>query len=126
MPELPEVETTVVCIAPLLVNQRIKKIVVRNKQLRWPVTDQIELIAKDRAIKTVKRRAKYIVVDLDHGSFLIHLGMSGSLRLISESDILKKHDHVQMYLRSFRNLGYQVHKLYDQVNLHQQSMHLDL
>ena len=106
MPELPEVETTAVGIAPLLVNQRIKKIVVRNRQLRWPVTDQIELIAKDRAIKTVKRRAKYIVVDLDHGSFLIHLGMSGSLRLISESDILKKHDHVQMYLSNDYVLTY--------------------
>ena len=55
MPELPEVETTVVGIAPLLVNQRIKKIVVRNKQLRWPVTDQIESIVKDLIIKTVKR-----------------------------------------------------------------------
>ena len=106
MPELPEVETTVVGIAPLLINQRIKKIVVRNKQLRWPVTNQIELIAKDRAIKTVKRRAKYIVVDLDHGSFLIHLGMSGSLRLISEADILKKHDHIQMYLSNDYVLTY--------------------
>ena len=51
MPELPEVETTVVGIAPLLVDQRIKKIVVRNKQLRWPVTDQIESIVKDLIIK---------------------------------------------------------------------------
>ena len=106
MPELPEVETTVVGIAPLLVNQRIKKIVVRNKQLRWPVTDQIESIVKDLIIKTVKRRAKYIVVDLDHGSFLIHLGMSGSLRLISEADILKKHDHIQMYLSNDYVLTY--------------------
>ena len=98
MPELPEVETTVAGIKPYLIGITIKKLVVRNSQLRWPVTQGIEDTAKDLKIENVNRRAKYIIVSLTNGSFLIHLGMSGSLRLITNIDLLRKHDHIQMYL----------------------------
>ena len=93
MPELPEVQTTVAGIKPYLIDTMIERLVIRQPQLRWPVTQGIEATAKGLKIENVTRRAKYIIVSLTNGSFLIHLGMSGSLRLITSTDILKKHDH---------------------------------
>ena len=98
MPELPEVETTVAGIKPYLIDTMIERLVIRQPQLRWPVTRGIESISRGLKIENVSRRAKYIIVSLTNGSFLIHLGMSGSLRLITNSDSLKKHDHIQMHL----------------------------
>ena len=98
MPELPEVETTVAGIKPYLIDTMIERLVIRQPQLRWPVTQGIEDTAKGLKIENVSRLAKNILVSLTTGSFLIHLGMSGSLRLITNADFLKKHDHIQMYL----------------------------
>ena len=98
MPELPEVQTTVAGIKPYLIDNMIERLVIRQPQLRWPVTQGIEDTARGLKIENVSRRAKYILISLTTGSFLIHLGMSGSLRLITNADLLKKHDHIQMYL----------------------------
>ena len=106
MPELPEVETTLRGIAPFVEGQTIIALSVRQHSLRWPVTDNIEAIARGQKIKQLSRRAKYIVLQLERGSMLIHLGMSGSLRIADPSETWRKHDHIEMQLSNGRALRY--------------------
>jgi formamidopyrimidine-DNA glycosylase len=94
MPELPEVETTLQGIKPHIINQPITAIRVHQKQLRWLVPDKIQQ-ATNIPINKVIRRAKYIIIQLEQQSILIHLGMSGSLRIVDNHSPLKKHDHVE-------------------------------
>lgn len=93
MPELPEVETTRRGVEPHLVGQAPTKIQVRNGSLRWPVSPEVEDLV-DYKLLSVTRRAKYILFNFEHGTLLVHLGMSGSLRIVSPNEPLKKHDHV--------------------------------
>jgi formamidopyrimidine-DNA glycosylase len=104
MPELPEVETTLRGIAPVLSGQSIREIVVRNPGLRWRVPGEIHQ-AEGRRVARLWRRAKYLLVELDDpqpaaalssGGLLIHLGMSGSLRICDADDAPHKHDHVDI------------------------------
>jgi len=92
MPELPEVETTVRGIEPFLAGRRIRDIRVREPRLRWPVNREVEK-AKGRRVTGVTRRAKYILVHLDDGNLLIHLGMSGSIRVLEQPPEPGRHDH---------------------------------
>jgi formamidopyrimidine-DNA glycosylase len=92
MPELPEVETTRRGIEPFLLNHQIRRIEVRDPRLRWPVTDEV-LNARGRTVTGVRRRAKYLLIDVRHGSLLLHLGMSGSIRVLTETREPEKHDH---------------------------------
>jgi len=104
LPELPEVETTLRGIEPFLTGHRIREIVVRNSGLRWPVPVQIHQ-AGGRLVLRCWRRAKYLLVELDApappaalepGGLLIHLGMSGSLRICDSNDAPRTHDHVDI------------------------------
>ena len=98
MPELPEVETTLRGIAPALTGRAIEDIVVRNPALRWPVPDEIRR-ARGRTIAACRRRAKYLLVELNgDGGLLMHLGMSGSLRICDGDDAPRKHDHYDLVL----------------------------
>ena len=106
MPELPEVETTRRGIAPHLEGQRIAQVVVRQRQLRWPVTAGLARRLRDREIRSVKRRAKYLLVEFEHGHLILHLGMSGSLRLVDASAQAGKHDHLDLVLASGRSLRF--------------------
>ncbi len=99
MPELPEVETTKRGIRPYLEGASIVSILVRNPNLRWPVSPEINEISRQRVL-TVQRRAKYIIIALEKGSILVHLGMSGSLRVLTERAAMLKHDHIEMVLDS--------------------------
>ncbi len=97
MPELPEVETTCKGIAPSMVGFQIESLVVRDRRLRWPVPANLESLAANQSVVSVSRRAKYVLIELASGTLIIHLGMSGSMRVIknehsSEAEI-KKHDH---------------------------------
>ncbi len=104
MPELPEVETTRRGIAPLLEGQRLNRIIVRQQQLRWPVpTDLADHLVQNRLIE-ITRRAKYLLFRFEAGVLLIHLGMSGSLRIVSEDNNAGKHDHVDFVFRNGRTL----------------------
>ncbi|PHS68626.1 MAG: DNA-formamidopyrimidine glycosylase [Methylophaga sp.] len=96
MPELPEVETTCCGIRPFIEDQRITKITVRNYKLRWPIPTNIADILTGQQIHTVKRRAKYLLFQCDTGTLIIHLGMSGSLRILDSTDNVEKHDHVDI------------------------------
>lgn len=95
MPELPEVETTRRGIAPYLLEQCITAIVVREARLRWPVSNDVQR-ACGQVVKAVRRRAKYIVIDAGAGALLLHLGMSGSVRVLRDSAPPGKHDHIDI------------------------------
>ena len=91
MPELPEVETSRRGIEPHLVGAKILHAIVRNGRLRWPVSDEIHRLS-DKPVLSVQRRAKYLLLELPDGWIIIHLGMSGSLRILSEELPAEKHD----------------------------------
>lgn len=105
MPELPEVETTCRGIAPHVTGQKIRLIELRETRLRWPVSPEIEDLVGSR-IKSVSRRAKYLLLGFDSGTLLIHLGMSGSLRVIDPAADLRKHDHVLISLENGMQLRF--------------------
>ena len=94
MPELPEVETTCRGIAPHIEGQIIRQVIVRQPQLRWPVPEGLEQILTGLTIDTVSRRAKYLLFNTSRGTLLVHLGMSGSLRIIRTEQAVGKHDHI--------------------------------
>ena len=97
MPELPEVEVTRRGIARALAGQRISAIAVREPRLRWPVPDAVRGLA-GRTVRSVKRRAKYLLLDCGDGVLIVHLGMSGSLRLLPADTAFDKHDHFDLVL----------------------------
>ena len=96
MPELPEVETTRRGISPHVVNIRIRGVVIRQYRLRWPVLTSLGNKLIGRQITRVGRRAKYLIFYLEHGCVLLHLGMSGSLRILDQLTPADKHDHVDV------------------------------
>lgn len=105
MPELPEVETIKNGVTPFLEGRRIKHMVVRREQLRWPIPQEVQQL-KDVRITQVARRAKYLLITTEEGQVLVHLGMSGVLRVVPEDAPVAKHDHVDMVLDSGKVLRY--------------------
>ena len=99
MPELPEVETTLRGIEPHLLNQQVRRVVVRNSRLRWPVTNEVNK-AEGQCFVSLGRRGKYLLLQLEHGGLIIHLGMSGSLRILEQAQPPEKHDHVDVELEN--------------------------
>ncbi len=95
MPELPEVETTRRGIAPHILGRRIERVTVRQPQLRWPVPPLDPLLAGQR-VQTVSRRGKYILIGLANGTLMVHLGMSGSLRIVRATTPLRPQDHIEL------------------------------
>jgi formamidopyrimidine-DNA glycosylase len=95
MPELPEVETTRRGIEPLITGKTVTAVAVRERRLRWPVSPQLERLV-GVPIVAVRRRAKYLLLDSERGSAIIHLGMSGSLRVVAVSVTPQRHDHVDI------------------------------
>lgn len=100
MPELPEVETTVRGIRPYLLGQEICDIVVRDRRLRWPIPHGLEEKVSGSKVIGVERRAKYILIHLNQGGLLAHLGMSGSFRVLDGLVKPQKHDHYDLKLNS--------------------------
>jgi len=97
MPELPEVEVTRRGIAPHLVGRLISAVTVREPRLRWPIPRAVRALAGKR-VRAVRRRGKYLLVDCDGGHLILHLGMSGSLRLVPPGTPAGKHDHFDLLL----------------------------
>ena len=106
MPELPEVETTRRGIAPHIEGRTIGNVIVREHRLRWPITENIEQILSGQCVLRVTRRAKYLLLQTANGHLLIHLGMSGSLRVLTDDSIAGKHDHVDIVLQDNIRLRY--------------------
>lgn len=99
MPELPEVETTRSGIAPHIENNIIAKVIVRNRSLRWPIPNGLNKKLENQEILSVIRRAKYLLLKTKVGTLIIHLGMSGSLRILSTSEPVQKHDHFELQFK---------------------------
>jgi formamidopyrimidine-DNA glycosylase len=100
MPELPEVETTRLGIAPYIEGQIIQQVIVRQQQLRWPIPSEISQNLIDLSIKSISRRGKYLLLATSAGTIILHLGMSGSLRILPADTTILKHDHVDIIFRN--------------------------
>ncbi len=96
MPELPEVETTRRGIAPLITDCQIEELILRVDKLRWPLDRSLCDTLPGQTICSVARRAKYLLLHCEQGTLILHLGMSGSLRIIEAGATENKHDHVDL------------------------------
>lgn len=105
MPELPEVETTLRGIEPHIKNKKITGLVIRQAQLRWPVSPELAENVLQQKIRSISRRGKYLLLEVGKGYLLIHLGMSGSLRIVNKNEPPLFHDHIDMQFGNI-NLRY--------------------
>jgi formamidopyrimidine-DNA glycosylase len=96
LPELPEVETTRRGIAPYLIGRRVLAVTLRRPDLRWPIPPQVSELLPGQRIDAVERRAKYLLLHTAAGSALLHLGMSGVLRVLPPDTPAGRHDHVDI------------------------------
>ncbi|GGI88827.1 bifunctional DNA-formamidopyrimidine glycosylase/DNA-(apurinic or apyrimidinic site) lyase [Legionella impletisoli] len=106
MPELPEVETTRWGLYPHLIHQSIEQVLIHQSSLRRPIPDNFNALCKGKTILDITRRSKYLILTLTEGAILIHLGMSGHLRILDKNIALKKHDHVEVILSNQQRLRY--------------------
>ena len=104
MPELPEVETARRGITPYLLGRRVRAVTVRNKRLRWPIPMTLLKELPGQRVEAVERRGKYLLLKTSAGTALLHLGMSGSLRIVDEGSPAAKHDHVDIVMDSGKAL----------------------
>jgi formamidopyrimidine-DNA glycosylase len=98
MPELPEVETTRRGLLPHVVGRRIHDVVVRNRDLRWPVPRDLRQRLRGEEVLDIRRRGKYLLFECRHGHLLVHLGMSGRLSLVARDQPPRPHDHIDLQL----------------------------
>jgi len=98
MPELPEVETTKRGLIPLIVNQVVKRATLYRDNLRWDIPKHLPTTLENQCINNIDRRGKYLLIEFDVGTLIIHLGMSGSIKVVSNNTPLKKHDHFELSL----------------------------
>ncbi len=106
MPELPEVETTRLGIKDHLIGHTVSLVTVRNFQLRWPIPQTLLVDLPQRSFTRIERRGKYLLAFTGGGCLLIHLGMSGSLRITNAKEAALKHDHVDIVLDNGKILRY--------------------
>jgi len=106
MPELPEVETTMCGLKPHLEAAIILDVIVRQKQLRWPIPTTLQSNLNQQTIRHLSRRGKYLLIAVDSGTLIIHLGMSGSLRIVTNDEPIRPHDHVDIVLSDKKILRY--------------------
>jgi formamidopyrimidine-DNA glycosylase len=104
MPELPEVETTRRGLEPHVVGRRVRDVVVRNANLRWPVPRNLGQRLRGEEVRAVRRRGKYLLFDIGEGHLLVHLGMSGRLTVIPSELPPRKHDHVDVRFEGEKSL----------------------
>ncbi|CAD6507415.1 bifunctional DNA-formamidopyrimidine glycosylase/DNA-(apurinic or apyrimidinic site) lyase [Candidatus Profftia tarda] len=105
MPELPEVETICRGITPFLVGNVIEYLIVRQFKLRWPVSDELVII-REKLVLSVRRCAKYLLIELTDGWIIVHFGMSGSIRILPFQKSAQKHDHIDVILSNGTVLRY--------------------
>lgn len=113
MPELPEVETTRRGIAPHVIGRRVTAVVLRRPDLRWPIPREVTELLPGQRIEAVERRAKYLLLHTPVGSALLHLGMSGMLRVLPPDAPIGPHDHVDIALARGAHEGARVLRFTD-------------
>ena len=106
MPELPEVEVTRLGIAPHLEGRKVTAVKIIDGRLRWPVPASLSKSLPGQKVSAIERRGKYLLLEMDTGYLLIHLGMTGTLRVLPSSDPLKTHDRVTL---EFGKLSLRLH-----------------
>ena len=106
MPELPEVETTRRGLEPLITDKKILSVHIYKKKLRWEIPSHLKNTLKNQTILGISRRAKYLLVQFEQGQLIMHLGMSGSIRVIPSLEPLKKHEHFELKLDNSTSLRF--------------------
>ena len=106
MPELPEVEVTRLGITPHLEGRKVSVVKVLDGRLRWPVPSNLPKILPGQTVQSIARRGKYLLLEMDTGHLLIHLGMTGTLRVLPSAESLKTHDRVTL---EFGKLSLRLH-----------------
>jgi len=106
MPELPEVETTRRGIAPWLEGRQVQAVIVRDRRLRWPVPEGIEDKLSGQTLRVLRRRAKYLLFETDIGTAMLHLGMSGSVRIIDSDEPATRHDHIDIQMETGKSMRF--------------------
>ena len=104
MPELPEVETTRRGIATIMPGRILQRLLVHEPRLRWPIPATLPSLLEGRRVLACERRGKYLLIRFEHGTQIVHLGMSGSLRRAAPDEALRKHDHVEWCFEDARFL----------------------
>ncbi|GAB2870506.1 bifunctional DNA-formamidopyrimidine glycosylase/DNA-(apurinic or apyrimidinic site) lyase [Pseudoduganella ginsengisoli] len=112
MPELPEVEVTRRGVAPHIERRTVRDVVMRRSGLRWPFPPKLAQLLAGRTVLGTGRRGKYLLLNFDHGTLIIHLGMSGHLRVLPPGIPPAKHDHFDLVVESAQD-GIQVLRLTD-------------
>ena len=97
MPELPEVVVTLQGVLPHILGKKISHITIRNPNLRWPVPRDLSKKLSGRKLESARQRSKYMLFKFSHGHMMIHLGMSGNLKVLPNGASPEKHDHVDIY-----------------------------
>ena len=106
MPELPEVETSRRGIEPYLLGETIDSVVIRQRSLRWPVSDEVDRHLPGQTVESIDRRAKYLLINTTDGTAIIHLGMSGSVSIVEADTPAAVHDHFDFALGSGKSLRF--------------------
>lgn len=106
MPELPEVETVRRSLTPVCLGRQLRRITVREPRLRWPVAPDLAQQLEGQHIHGIDRRGKYLLFRLDHGSLIVHLGMSGRLQRVEQNTPCGKHDHCDLDLNDGHSLRF--------------------
>ena len=106
MPELPEVETTRRGLGRHLRGRQIREVLVHEDRLRWPVTPRLDALLRGQQVRSVERRAKYLLLRCTSGTLIVHLGMSGNLRVVPQPTARLPHDHVELHLDSGSTLRF--------------------
>lgn len=104
MPELPEVETTRRGIATIMTGHALQRFIVHEPRMRWPVPEDLPSLINGRIVLACERRGKYLLLQFEHGTQIIHLGMSGSLRRVPPDEPRRKHDHAEWIFEHARFL----------------------
>lgn len=95
MPELPEVETTRRGFDAIATGHCLKSMLIHERRMRWPIPDTLPDLVQGQVVQACRRRGKYLLIDFSHGTLIIHLGMSGSIRSVLPGELLRRHDHVE-------------------------------
>ncbi len=98
MPELPEVESICRSLAPVIEGRRVREVVVRERRLRRPLSPRLPRYLKGKTFQGIRRRAKYLLLEVGEGTLLVHLGMSGSLQFVAAGTPPQAHDHLDIVL----------------------------
>jgi formamidopyrimidine-DNA glycosylase len=104
MPELPEVETSLRGVTPYIEKQIVTKVIIRHPTLRWPIPPELPHLIEQQTLNSLSRRAKYLLFHFKTGTLLIHLGMSGSLRVITANSPIQKHDHFDLFFANNKGI----------------------